>query len=966
MAVSLTITSDLAMPLSAETLPRTVTLTAAGVDSADGSASFNYSWHIIDKPPGSATVLSALVGTNVSLDVDTWGTYRVFCIATNAGTNESSEDNPYAAPLNSFFNIQIESVNFDLEKPAKSQRNWHPQYWHLVDVVENMSVAPADYINGGTVEIATPVEIAQGFGRQDSSSGEHYLAVTAEDLLNVLHPTANGALLPGQNNVFRNGLKLVALEQINESSITELKDVDTTTQTPTAGQALIWSPTHVDDTNGDVGAWIPGDITGISNLFGAGLCAGETLDTGDILIYREDCQEVPVAGPIPGWHARNRYNGEGFALNFPFASFGRAGVSYMATAEANGLGTWDDNREAVGQVAIASIYNTARGRAYDTDVYSTTAQAGAANAIGQLPVFAMSPENFAQCFIGSSFAGPSGTIRNIVNDLNKDGERIALYDPTYHTAAEIADLVADAADPNGIFDGTGINLIQQALTTHHLLRLGRSSITRLMDVDTFTHAPVDNDFLVWDSAHVDDGGFHTGAWIPKSAAELGLSGGTATLDKIEEGNTLVETIDTGSNGHIVFQTEGTERWHIETAGHLIPQANSTYDIGEAENKVRHFYLSNNSLKFGPSDTTTISAEFGVDTNAGNIPEWTVDSVSYNMPTYTGTPLSDQILKFTGGQWTLSPDSGGGVTGLTSNETDEVSLDSGFTFLPAVDNTLDLGNTSQRFRRVYSNEVIGDTTSTDGLYTKLSLNAEIPGSAALGLRAAALYSRGSIAMMLDTNNAGADSTNSFIVYEGGEDDSNATERFRVENDGQVKINNSYYLPTSDGSPNQILQTNGSGQLSFVDNTASGSSIEGTFDQCHLGAFTDEVTYNQSGYTIGVGRSPVMFMFRNPFDVSLSLKEFTFTCAHMHSSTLQFSFAICTHAQLLQNIYQTNSQLFTLTKVNIDPNTNNEGIGSLEGQIGNQLQAGEYLVVLLNGFEKTGQDNERFFINIEYTD
>ena len=40
-------------------------------------------------------------------------------------------------------------------------------------------------------------------------------------------------------------------------------------------------------------------------------------------------------------------------------------------------------------------------------------------------------------------------------------------------------------------------------------------------------------------------------------------------DKIFEGNTEVETVDTGSNGHIKFTTEGTERLRIDSDGRLL-------------------------------------------------------------------------------------------------------------------------------------------------------------------------------------------------------------------------------------------------------------------------------------------------------------------------------------------------------------------------------------------------------------
>ena len=43
---------------------------------------------------------------------------------------------------------------------------------------------------------------------------------------------------------------------------------------------------------------------------------------------------------------------------------------------------------------------------------------------------------------------------------------------------------------------------------------------------------------------------------------------TIATDKIEEGNTSVEAIDTGSDGHIKLATEGTERVRVGTAGEI--------------------------------------------------------------------------------------------------------------------------------------------------------------------------------------------------------------------------------------------------------------------------------------------------------------------------------------------------------------------------------------------------------------
>ena len=63
------------------------------------------------------------------------------------------------------------------------------------------------------------------------------------------------------------------------------------------------------------------------------------------------------------------------------------------------------------------------------------------------------------------------------------------------------------------------------------------------------------------------------------------------------GNTSIAITDTGSNGNIAFNTDGTDRWKITSGGHIIPYTNAAFDIGNAEYKVRHLFLSDNSLKF---------------------------------------------------------------------------------------------------------------------------------------------------------------------------------------------------------------------------------------------------------------------------------------------------------------------------------------------------------------------------------
>ena len=46
---------------------------------------------------------------------------------------------------------------------------------------------------------------------------------------------------------------------------------------------------------------------------------------------------------------------------------------------------------------------------------------------------------------------------------------------------------------------------------------------------------------------------------------------------------------------IQFTRDGTDVWKITP--HIIPNANAQYDIGNAEYKVRHLFLSDNSLYY---------------------------------------------------------------------------------------------------------------------------------------------------------------------------------------------------------------------------------------------------------------------------------------------------------------------------------------------------------------------------------
>ena len=74
-----------------------------------------------------------------------------------------------------------------------------------------------------------------------------------------------------------------------------------------------------------------------------------------------------------------------------------------------------------------------------------------------------------------------------------------------------------------------------------------------------------------------------------------LSGISVDTTKIETSNTKVETIDTGSDGHIKFTTEGTARSRIDVNGHFTPEADNTSDLGSTSKRWRNIYSADLQL-----------------------------------------------------------------------------------------------------------------------------------------------------------------------------------------------------------------------------------------------------------------------------------------------------------------------------------------------------------------------------------
>ena len=102
-----------------------------------------------------------------------------------------------------------------------------------------------------------------------------------------------------------------------------------------------------------------------------------------------------------------------------------------------------------------------------------------------------------------------------------------------------------------------------------------------------------------DSAH--DLGTNTLRWQKVYADAVDTPNVSQSTTNGTHGINLTTTISGSNVNAIEFQTDnGTasaNRWRFTPNGHLIPSSNADYDIGNAEYKVRHLFLSDNTVYF---------------------------------------------------------------------------------------------------------------------------------------------------------------------------------------------------------------------------------------------------------------------------------------------------------------------------------------------------------------------------------
>ena len=137
--------------------------------------------------------------------------------------------------------------------------------------------------------------------------------------------------------------------------------------------------------------------------------------------------------------------------------------------------------------------------------------------------------------------------------------------------------------------------------------------------DTAPATPIEGD-MWYDSSSGSTFTYYDSVWV-----ELGNTASVVSFIADADGDTRVHVEESVDEDTIRFDTAGVERLTITSAGHVLPSADVTYDLGSSSNRFRDLYLSGSSIDLGgvtiSSDGTSlsmppissVSGDFTVDT-----------------------------------------------------------------------------------------------------------------------------------------------------------------------------------------------------------------------------------------------------------------------------------------------------------------------------------------------------------------
>ena len=279
---------------------------------------------------------------------------------------------------------------------------------------------------------------------------------------------------------------------------------------------------------------------------------------------------------------------------------------------------------------------------------------------------------------------------------------------------------------------------------------------------------------------VDGDGFFTGVVTATTFKGDGSNLTGIDADKISEGNTEVETIDTGSDGHIKFTTEGSEVARITASGHLgigVNPADTTGYLLQLDSGAAQTFMT--FANSGSGNGATNGLVIGNDTSRAYI-----------------TQREDQDIH------------------IATNNTDRLVLQNDGHLRPNTDSAVDLGLTNTRFRNVYADTLYGDGSNLTGIEVGLATaSAQVSGITTV--------------IDLSKDDIRLDCTGLVTVdAKGGTE--GGSHSLRIVNSGIATVTfNSYFKFPSGGAPNLPTASGAISLISFTVHTQGRVGVASVF-------------------------------------------------------------------------------------------------------------------------------------------
>jgi|13_taG_2_1085334.scaffolds.fasta_scaffold00129_55 hypothetical protein len=578
----------------------TKSLTISEIHDTDSGAlnvaDFNYEWYFVDKPTGSSVSIDdssspANKSTVLINSIDTWGTYRIFVIATNiAIPSTKSGTNPLSADERNFVNISVKSTNNSLEKPAAFQRNWKEKYDKLVDVVDNTQKSINSIKISNSLTLTLP--------STDGTSGQ--ILIT-----------------DGQGNLSFNSVSAAELSNVSLESLTNVSSTS-----PTSGQVLSW--------DSSISSWKPETLGSFSfNLvddttpqLGGNLdCQAFNLTTtGKILfsnVYATEA-DLPSAATYHGMFAHVHATGKAyFAHGGSWIKLVAESASTTDNLSEGSSNLYYTNARADARIGAANLNSLSNvyssiaptdGQVLKWDDSESRWDAGDDNSGGSslsglsssnsiLTIannYSLVPENTANVELGSDsnrflklwIGSGSAFDVGIKCDNTINTNRLEVNDSVTTNS-----IIIGSADPYILpVDGGSENNNKYLKFSYDSVdgsSVEYSNITASEISDLGTSATLNVGTSANNIVQLDSTGK-----LPAIDGSLltGISGGGSAADNISEGNSKVETVDTGSDGSVNFYTEvssdssvfssiPTPVWKIDESGNLTPGKTDTFNLG---------------------------------------------------------------------------------------------------------------------------------------------------------------------------------------------------------------------------------------------------------------------------------------------------------------------------------------------------------------------------------------------------